>query len=55
MVRTAKSEKPTTAPIEEKKSKSKKAPVAAPAPAPAAAPENEVVAEPVAEDSVVFI
>lgn len=53
MVRTAKSEKPTTAPIEEKKSKSKKAPVAAPTPAPAA-PENEVVAEPVAEDSVVF-
>ena len=55
MVRTAKSEKPTTAPIEEKKSKSKKAPVVAPAPAPApAAPENEVVAEPLSEDSVVF-
>jgi len=55
MVRTAKSEKPTTAPIEEKKSKSKKAPVAAPTPAPApAAPENEVVTEPVSEDSLVF-
>jgi chromatin remodeling complex protein RSC6 len=54
MVRTTKSEKLTTAPIEEKKSKSKKEPVVAPTPAPAAAPTNEVVTEPVAEDSVVF-
>ena len=53
MVRTAKSEKPTTAPVEEKKSKSKKTTAPAPAPAPVAAPDNEVVAENV-EESFVF-
>lgn len=53
MVRTAKSEKPT-APVEEKKSKSKKEKTPVAAPTPAAAPENEVVAEGAVEDTVAF-